>query len=127
MRIPSLAAVGLPLLLAAACATTPVRSPVTFAPQGTYIQVQPEPSAYTAVSLTDRAYNARVGNDLIPGEHWVDDEGFYYRVDNTGPCAGMESVWTYDVSGDRVTLNLVSDQCRARNLAQTYVFERTRR
>lgn len=126
MRILSIAAAGLSLAVMAACASAPTRAPVTFAPMGTYVQVQPEPAEYTAVATTETGWAARVGDQVITGEHWVDDEGLYHRVETTGPCAGMESVWEYDVMGDRVTFNLVSDECpnRDRDLASTYVYER---
>lgn len=127
MRMLSLASAGLPILVMAACATAPVRAPVTFAPTGSYVQVQPAPGEYTAVAMNQGAYTMRVGNQLWEGDHWVDDQGNYYRVDRTGPCAGQTSVWTYDVRGDRVTLNLVSDACPTRNFSSTYVFERSRR
>lgn len=124
MRILSVAAVGLSFAVMSACAIAPVRAPVTFAPAGTYVQVQPEAAEYTAVATTDTGWAARIGDQVITGAHWVDNQGLYYRTDETGPCAGMTSVWRYDVQGNRVTLNLVSDECTARDLASTYVYER---
>lgn len=123
MRSLSIAAVGASLALMTACATAPARAPVTFAPEGTYIQVQPEAPEYTAVAVTSSGWASRVGTQTVTGEHWMAD-GLYYRVDDTGPCAGMTSVWRYDVQGDRVTLNLVSDECETRDFASTYVYER---
>jgi hypothetical protein len=109
--------------LVAACATAPTREPVTTVPAGTYLQVDPEPEAYTAVAINEGAFTVRVGDEVWSGQHWLDGQGRYHMADDTGPCAGMESIWTYDFQGTRVTMDLVSDECATREFPATVVFE----
>lgn len=124
MRSLSIAALAVPFLVMSACATAPTRSPVTFAPAGEYVLEAPEPAEYTAISINETGITTRVGDRVFSGEHWVDDEGRYYMVDEEGPCAGMASVWEYDVQGDRIVLNLVSDECPTRDLGPDYTYRR---
>lgn len=122
MRVTRLAPFAVAVLVAA-CATTPVRQPVTTVPAGTYLMVEPEPEQYTAVSINEGAYTVRVGDQVWSGQHWLDGQGRYHMVDDTGQCAGMESIWTYDYQGSRVTMDLVSDECATRELPSTQVYE----
>jgi len=114
----------LPLaLVLSACATA--RSPLPDVPAGTYVLVQPESEVYNAVAITNRAFTARMGTQILSGEHWVSD-GRLHMADFSGPCQGQESIWTYSYSNNRVTLDLVQDRCGARNppFPQRMVYER---
>lgn len=104
------------VLAAAACATT-TRAPLTDVPDGTYVLVDPAPDGYHAVALNDWAFTARVDDDVHTGQHWLDDQGRLHMADDEGPCAGVESIWTYDYTGDRVELTLVEDRCDVRPMA----------
>jgi hypothetical protein len=110
-------------LVVGACAT---RGPLTDVPHGTYQLVEPEPDVYTAVTIADRAYAVRVGQDIVRGQHWVDNQGRVHIVDDAGRCAGQASIWTYSYSNNRVTINLVEDRCPDRTPAfpQRMVYER---
>jgi hypothetical protein len=45
----------------------------------------------------------------------VDARGRLHVVDDTGPCAGHVDIWTYRYANNRVTLQLVEDQCPVRS------------
>jgi hypothetical protein len=100
-------------LLMGACATT-VRNPIEDVPPGEYVMVEPESDVYTAVALNETAFTVRMDDAIHSGQHWVDADGRIHMVNDAGPCADVESIWTYDYSGDRFTLNLVEDQCQVR-------------
>lgn len=100
-------------LLAGACATA-TRAPVTDVPAGTYVLVEPESDEYHAVAINERAFTVRIGTQTHSGQVWVDGDGRLHLADDTGPCAGQESIWTYQYSGNRITMNLVDDLCTAR-------------
>jgi hypothetical protein len=109
--------------LTAACATT-TRMPVTDIPAGNYVLVEPASDTYTAIAINDMAYSVRMDDDIWTGRHWVDADGQLHVVDDEGSCAGMESVWTYNYSGNRLTLDLVSDACTTRDQPDRLVYER---
>ncbi|HSJ09233.1 MAG TPA: hypothetical protein VK928_04945, partial [Longimicrobiales bacterium] len=94
-------------LLVAACATT-TRLPLTDVPSGTYVLVEPASDVYNAASINQNAFSMRMGDATHTGQHWVDSQGRIHMMDDAGPCAGMESVWTYTYANNRVTLNRVS-------------------
>lgn len=98
-------------LVVTACAT---RMPVTDVPAGTYVLVEPASDTYNAVTISDRAFAARMGNMVHSGQHWLDSDGRIHMADDAGPCAGVESIWTYQYTNNRVTLNLVEDLCTVR-------------
>ncbi|NIR38426.1 MAG: hypothetical protein GWN71_01540, partial [Gammaproteobacteria bacterium] len=123
MRITRFIPLALLLTVVTACATT-VRAPVDTVPAGNYLLVDPEPAEYTAVAVNQGAYTVRVGDQVWSGKHWLDGDGRYHMVDDTGPCAGMESVWTYEMMGNQITMNLVSDACTTREFAETQTWER---
>lgn len=126
MRINGMIAPAMLLaLVAAACATT-TRAPVEDVPPGNYVLVEPASDVYNAVSINDRAFTARIGEDVFSGEHWVDSEGRLHMTEDTGPCAGVESIWTYNYANNRVTLDLVEDRCDVRTepFPERMVYER---
>lgn len=124
MRITRIAPAALLLFVAAACAPS-VRAPVDVVPAGTYQLVEPEPEEYTMVAVNEGAFSVRVGDRTWTGQHWLDSEGRYHMVDDSGECAGFESVWNQEVSGNRVTLNLINDECPTREFpANRLVYER---
>lgn len=124
MRITRIAPLALLFVVAAACATTQVRQPLTDVPAGEYLLVEPEPEQYTAVAINQGAYTVRVGDQVWSGKHWVDGQGRVHLVDDTGECAGMESIWTYSYSMNRISMELVSDACATRDLNSPQVWER---
>lgn len=113
-------------LFVGACATT-TRLPVTDVPAGNYVLVEPESDQYVALAINERAYSVRVDDDIMTGTQYVDSEGNLHVVDDDGPCAGMESVWSYSYSGNRLTIERISDACTARdpNMPARQVFERS--
>lgn len=113
-------------LVAGACATA-VRAPVEDIPPGEYVVVEPESDVYWAVAINERAFTARMDDAVHSGQHWVDGQGRLHMADDVGPCAGVESIWTYSYTGNRVTLNLVEDQCEVRpqSFPDRMVFERS--
>lgn len=124
MRITRIAPLALILFVAAACATS-VRAPVDTVRPGTYHLVEPTPDEYTVVAINEGAFSVRVGDRTWTGQHWLDGDGRYHMVDDSGECAGLQSVWDYQVTGDRVTLNLIRDECPTREFAaQRLVYER---
>lgn len=112
-------------LLVSACAAT-TRIPVTDVPAGTYVLVEPASDEYNAVSINEGAFAVRMGTMTHSGQHWLDSEGRLHMADDAGPCAGQESIWTYQYASNRVTLNLVEDLCTARPMAfpQRMVYQR---
>jgi hypothetical protein len=112
-------------LVTSACATTS-RTPVTDVPTGTYVLVEPESDVYNAVTISESAFAVRMGTETHSGQHWIDRDGQLRMTDDAGPCAGQESIWTYQYANNRVTLNLVEDLCTARPTAfpQRMVYER---
>jgi hypothetical protein len=112
-------------LVIAACAPA-MRAPLTDVPAGTYVLVEPETDVYNAVTINERAFSLRVGQNVITGEHWVDELGRIHMAENEGPCAGQASVWTYQYTANRVTLNLVEDHCPMRppEYPERMVYER---
>ncbi len=112
------------VLLATACATA--RRPLTDVPAGTYLLVEPASDEYNALSLNEGAFAVRMGTMTHTGTHWVDGEGRLHVVDDEGPCAGQESIWTYTYANNRVTLDLVEDLCTVRDPAMParLVYER---
>ena len=116
-----LPALLLPLL--AACATTS-RLPLTDVPSGTYVLVEPASEEYNAVAITENAFSVRMGDMTHTGKHWLDREGRVHMTDDTGDCAGVESVWTYTYEAPRVTLTKVSDACEGRDMPARMVYER---
>lgn len=113
-------------LLVAACATAPRRDPLVNVPAGTYVLVEPQSDVYNAVGINERAFAARIGNETHRGQHWVDAQGRLHMADDTGPCMGQESIWTYSYANNRVTLDLVEDLCAVRPNAfpRRMVYER---
>lgn len=111
------------LPLAAACATT-TRLPLTDVAPGTYVLVEPAPETYNAVTINQSAFSVRDGDQTYTGKHWLDREGRIHMTTDTGDCAGVESVWTYTQSGNRITLTKVSDACEGREMPATMVYER---
>lgn len=111
-----------PLMLAA-CATT-TRMPVTDVPTGNYVLVEPQQDTYMAVSIGEWAHSLRAGDETWTGQHWLDAEGRLHTVDDTGECAGMEAIWTYQYTGNRLTMDLVSDECPTREIPERLVYER---
>ena len=109
----------------AACATTPQHLPVTDVPPGNYVLVEPESDVYTAVAINENAHTVRMGDQTITGQHWLDAEGRLHIVPDTGECAGMESVWTYSVSGNRITMDQVSSECTVEGMPTHEVWERS--
>ena len=107
-----------------ACASA--RMPVTNVPAGTYVRVEPASDVYHAVAINETTHAARVGNDVFRGTHWVDSQGRLHLMDDAGPCMGVESIWTYGYTGNRLTMTLVEDRCTARPMAfpQRMVYER---
>jgi hypothetical protein len=112
-------------LVVSACATT-TRLPVTDVPAGTYVLVEPASDEYNAVTISENAFAVRMGDMTHSGQHWLDSEGRLHMTDDAGPCAGVESIWTYQYSGNRVTLDLVEDLCTERPSAfpERLVYER---
>ena len=112
-------------LVVSACATT-TRIPVTDVPSGTYVLVKPASDEYHAVSINEGAFAVRMGNMTHSGQHWLDRDGRLHMADDAGPCAGQESIWTYQYTNNRITLNLVEDLCAARPTAfpQRLVYQR---
>lgn len=108
-----------------ACATS-VRAPLVDVPAGTYVMVEPASDVYNAASVNETGYTLRVGDQVYSGEHWVDSDGQLHMLDTDGPCAGQETIWNYEYSGDRVTLDLIEDRCTTRTdeLPQRMVYER---
>jgi hypothetical protein len=100
-------------LVTGACAMA-TRTPLTDVPAGTYVLVEPQSNVFNAVTINPSAFALRAGNTTMTGQHWVDREGRINMVDDTGPCAGMPSLWTYTHANNRVTLTLVEDRCTAR-------------
>lgn len=126
MRIIKKAAPALLLaVIATGCATT-TRAPVADVPAGNYVLVEPASDVYTAVALNEWAFTTRMDDQIHSGKHWVDGDGRIHMAADTGPCAGQESIWTYDYSSGRVTLDLVEDNCavRATPLPDRMVYER---
>lgn len=113
-------------LVASACATTSMRAPVEDVPPGEYVLVEPQSDVFNAVRINPRAFTVRLGTQIHSGQHWVDGSGLLHMTDDDGPCAGQESIWNYDYANNRVTLNLVEDQCAARPTAfpDRMVYER---
>ncbi len=126
MRLIARIAPAALLLTIAACATTAERLPITDVPAGNYVMVEPASDTYQAVSITDRAYMMRAGDQLMGGEMWVDAAGDLHLLATDGPCLGQESLWRYDYEGRRITLDLVEDMCTARMnaLPDRIVYER---
>jgi hypothetical protein len=114
------------ILFAFAASACAARMPLADVPHGTYVLVEPAPAVYTAVTLGEGAYAIRAGDQVVRGQHWVDNRGRVHVVEDTGPCAGRASLWTYDYSNNRLTLNLVEDRCPNRSpaLSQRLVYER---
>lgn len=112
-------------LVIGACATTS-RLPVTDVPTGTYELVEPASDDYNAVTVNENAFAVRIGTMTHTGQHWLDSEGRLHMADDEGPCAGVESIWTYQYANNRVTLDLVEDRCTARTtpFPQRMVYER---
>lgn len=112
-------------LVVGACATT-TRLPVTDVPSGNYVLVEPASDQYVALALNERAHTVRVDDDIMTGTHYVDSAGNLHIIDDDGACAGMESVWSYSYSGNRLTVERISDACTARdpNIPARQVFER---
>lgn len=102
------------LLALGACASAEVRRPVMDVPPGSYVLVEPQSDVYNAVTINERAWAVRMGDEVFTGAQWVDAEGRLHLVNDTGPCAGQQSVWTYSYSGGRITLDRVEDECTAR-------------
>lgn len=124
MRITRIAPAALLLFVAAACAPS-VRAPVDVVPAGNYHLVEPAPAEYTVVAVNEGAFSIRVGDRTWTGQHWLDADGRYHMVDDTGECGGYESVWNQQVSGNRVTLTLIRDECPTREFpADRLVYER---
>lgn len=113
-------------LVATACAST-TRAPLEGVPSGNYVLVEPESDVYNAVSINERAFTVRLDDQVYSGEHWVDAEGRLHMTEDEGPCAGEESIWTYDYANNRVTLDLVEDRCEARTTPypERMVYERS--
>lgn len=96
-----------------ACAGT--RAPLADVPAGNYVMVEPASDMYNAVAINEHGYTVRAGDQVYGGELWVDANGQLHMLDNEGPCVGQESIWTYNYSGNRVTLDLVDDLCTTRS------------
>lgn len=110
-------------VVAVACATT-TRLPVTDVPAGTYVLVEPASEEYNAVSINEGAYAVRIGDMTMSGQHWLDSDGRLHLVDDTGDCAGQESIWTYSYANNRITMDLVEDMCVGREIPSHMVYER---
>jgi hypothetical protein len=110
----------------AACAPMVTRAPLTDVPAGTYVLVEPASDQYNAVAINESGFVVRMGNETHAGRHWVDADGRLRMTDEAGPCAGQESIWTYQYTNNRVTLDLVEDLCPARTMTfpQRMVYER---
>lgn len=124
-RIGKIAPALLLAFVTTACATS-VRAPLADVPAGNYVMVEPTSDVYNAVAINERGYTVRAGNQVYGGELWVDADGQLHLVDTEGPCVGQESIWTYNYSGNRVTLDLVEDVCTVRpnQFPQRMVYER---
>jgi hypothetical protein len=111
-------------LVVGACATT--RMPVADVPAGNYVLVEPTGGPYVALAINEWAHSVRVDDEVMTGSHWVGSDGNLHVVDDEGPCAGMESVWSYSYSGNRLTIDQVSDECTSRDpdMPTHQVFER---
>jgi hypothetical protein len=116
MRITAKIGGAVVLTLAASACAAAMRAPLTDVPPGGYVLVEPESDVYNAVTINERAFSARIGDEIHTGQHWVDSEGRLRMADDAGPCAGQESIWTYAYSNNRVTLNLVEDLCAVRSV-----------
>lgn len=113
------------LLPFTACASRgPAQYPLTDVPLGTYQLVDPEPEAYTAVALNDRAWAVRAGDQVFTGTLYVDQAGLLHVIDDQGPCAGLGAVWEYELTGARLVMDLVSDECENRDVPHHWVWER---
>jgi hypothetical protein len=115
MRIIDKIAPAVLVTLAVSACAPAMRAPLTDVPPGGYVLVEPEPEVFNAVTINERAFSARIGDEIHTGQHWVDSEGRLRMTDDAGPCAGQESIWTYSYSNNRVTLDLVEDRCPARS------------
>jgi hypothetical protein len=126
MRIIGKIAPAVLLTLAASACVPAMRAPLTDVPPGGYVLVEPDSEVYNAVTINERAFSSRVGDEIHTGQHWVDSEGRLRMVDDAGPCAGQESIWTYSYSNNRVTLELIQDLCPARSpqFPQRMVYQR---
>ncbi|MGH7444871.1 MAG: hypothetical protein ACREKM_08350 [Longimicrobiales bacterium] len=124
MRFTGKIGLGVLALVVSACATT-TRMPVTDVPAGTYVLVEPASEEYNAVAINEGAYAVRIGNMTLSGQHWVDADGRLHLVDDTGECAGQESIWTYSYANNRITLDLVEDLCVGREIPSHMVYERS--
>ena len=124
MRIRRILPMLLVPLLVAACATTS-RMPLADVPAGNYELVEPASDVHVAVAINENAFAVRQDRQTYTGQHWVDSQGRLHLVDDTGPCAGLESVWTYSYAGNRLTLEKVSDACTTRQFEQGMVFQRS--
>ncbi len=112
-------------LEATACATTS-RMPVTDVPAGTYVMVEPASDEYNAVAINENAFALRMGTQTMTGQHWVDSDGRLHITEDSGPCAGQESIWTYTYANNRITMQRVEDMCTARpaDFPERMVYER---
>lgn len=126
MRIIGLIAPAILLAFAASACAPAVRAPLADVPPGGYVLVEPEMDVYNAVTINERAFSLRVGDEIFTGQHWVDADGNLRMTDDAGPCAGEVSIWTYSYSNNRVTLNLVEDRCEVRRqpLLERMVYQR---
>lgn len=124
MRLTGKIRLAVLTLVVGACAST-TRMPVTDVPAGTYVLVEPASEEYNAVSINEGAYAVRIGNMTMSGQHWVDADGRLHLVDDTGECAGQESIWTYSYANNRITLDLVEDLCAGREIPSHMVYERS--
>jgi hypothetical protein len=113
-------------VIVGACATVAARAPLTDVPAGTYVLVEPASDQYNAVAINESGFVARMGDATHAGRHWVDPDGRLRMADEAGPCAGQESIWTYQYTNNRVTLDLVEDLCtvRAMPFPQRMIYER---
>jgi hypothetical protein len=115
-RIVSIAPAAVLALVVSACATV-TRAPLTDVPAGTYMLVEPASEEYNAVAINENGFVVRIGQATHSGRHWVDGDGRLRMTDEAGPCAGQESIWTYQYTNNRVTLDLVEDLCTVRPMA----------
>jgi hypothetical protein len=114
------------LTLAAGACAPAMRAPLTDVPHGGYVLVEPESEEYNAVTINEYAFSARMGDQIVTGQHWVDSDGRLRMTDDAGPCAGEESIWDYSYTNNRVTLDLVEDRCPVRSVPfpERMVYER---
>jgi hypothetical protein len=111
-------------LFATACATAAARLPLTDVPPGTYVMVEPASETYNAVTIGANSFSYRNGDETGTGQHWLDSDGRVHIVDDSGECAGQESIWTYQYTGNRISMTKVSDACAGREMPATMVYER---